>query len=523
MWKAEDLSRKEGEMAGMEEIGRVAYEKGEGPTYDRAPVLASKPVQPYEPVVIERPGGPEREERLWLYGRVVQGIEVNYEATPERLRRREAYDIGLEARREESPDLFRLLFVEILGALRERDDGLEVLEPEILPETGARVFRMPPRLLEAAFGLPQDGLEIGRVAVGVRAPFRLAREALPRGIGIFGRPGTGKSYGAGVLIEEIRELGIPVLSIDINGEFVGAVKKLGGVTLKPGGGFQIPLRYLEFSELEALLPRLTEVQADCVSAAFQELLDNGEDFGIEELAEKALEIGKEMGAQKGAPERAAQKILFLRRDPLIWNRGAKGGGAIGPKDWARLFLDYGAINIDMGGLTQERRDMTAAALCRMLQSYRERNQIPPFAFVLDEAHAFIPSGGSETASRRVIRNFIRRGRHLKIAPILVSQSPAGIDRQVLLLLNTRFIFALDGEDLRALSGFLADAPQELIDRIPKLPQGTAVVAASAEICRHVLPIRFRQRRTPHGAPTPDLAEEARKWLESHDGKEMRRG
>jgi DNA helicase HerA-like ATPase len=521
MRQAEDLSRKEDGAAGMEEIGRVAYEKGEGPTYDRAPVVASKPVQPYEPVVIEGPGGPGSGERLWIYGRVVQGIEVNYEATPERLRRREAYDLGLEARREDSPDLFRLLSVEILGALRERGDGLEALEPEILPETGARVFRMPPRLLEAAFGLPRDGLDIGRVAVGLRAPFRLSREALPRGIGIFGRPGTGKSYAAGVLIEEIHKLGIPSLIIDVNGETIGAARRLGGVTLEPGRSFKIPLRYLEFSELEALLPNLTEVQKDLISAAFEELLEKDEDFGVEDLASKIEEIGGQLQARPDAVGRAVAKVRRLGRDPLVWSGRRQAGAAVEPEDWARLFAERRVVNIYMGGLTQERRDMAAAALCRMLQSYRERSLIPPFAFVLDEAHAFVPSGGSETASRRVIRNFIRRGRHLKIASIMVSQSPAGIDRQVLLLLNTRFIFALDGEDLRALSGFLADAPQELIDRIPKLPQGTAVVAAGAEICRHVLPIRFRERRTPHGAPTPDLAEEARKWLEGESEKGRR--
>jgi len=504
----------------MEEIGRVAFVPDLGPTYDRAPVQASAPAQPYEPVVIEieAPEGGGGDGGFWIYGRVIQGVEVNYEATPERLRRRRAYAIGLEARREDSPDLYQLLTVEILGAIREQDGRLEVLGPEAIPKTNARVFRMPPPMVEAAFGLPRDGLEIGRVAVGVRAPFRLSREALPRGIGIFGRPGTGKSYAAGVLIEEIHRLGIPIVIIDVNRETVAAAEALGGVTLRPGRDFQIPLRYLEFSELEALLPRLTDVHRDYISAAFEELLEEGGDFGVEELAERTEAVGRQLSggdaASLRAAARAAAKVRFLRRDPLVWTGGESSRRrAVGPQDWAELLSRRRVVNIDVSGLTQERRDMATAALCRMLQSYRELDSVPPFAFVLDEAHAFVPSGSGDTASRRVIRNFIRRGRHLRIAPLVVSQSPAGIDRQILLLLNTRFFFALDGEDLRALSGFLADAPQELIDRIPKLPQGVAVVAASAEICRHVLLVRFRQRSTPHGAPTPDLAAEARSWLE----------
>lgn len=503
-------------MDDLEEIGQVAFVERAGPTYLQAPVMFSAPVRPYEPIVIELPS----QDGLWLYGRVVEAIEVNYEATPDRMRRRQAYDIPMDPRREDSPELYRIAMVEILGALQEADGRLEILEREILPETGARAFRMPPRMIAAAFGIPENGLELGTLAAGVRAPFRLPPEALARGIGIFGRPGTGKSYAAGVLIEEMREMGLPVLIIDIHGETVETAMALGGVTLQPGRDFKIPLRHLEFSELEALLPRLTEVHVDYISAAFQELLEEDRDFGIEDLARKTEEIGRQLGAQHEAEKRAARRVRFLKRDPLIWDpaSGPGGGAAVQPEDWARLLQERGTVNVYVGGLTQERRDMTAAALCRMLQSYREQDRIPPFAFVLDEAHAFIPSGGSETASRRVIRNFVRRGRHLKVAPILISQSPAGIDRQVLLLLNTRLIFALDGEDLRALSGFLADAPEELIARIPKLPQGTALAAAGMEILRHVALVRVRSRRTPHGAPTPDLAAEARAWRARQAGR-----
>lgn len=500
----------------MDEIGQVAFVEREGPTYRQVPVMVSAPVQPYEPVVVELPS----RDGLWFYGRVIEATEVNYEATPLRMRRRQAYDIPMDPRREDSPELFRIATVEILGALREANGRLEVLEAEVLPETGARVFRMPPRMTAAAFGIPEDGLDLGTLAVGVRAPFRLSREALARGIGIFGRPGTGKSYAAGVLIEEMRRVGLPVLIVDVNGETIETARALGGVTLVPGRDFQIPLRYLEFSELEALLPRLTEVHVDYIAAAFQELLEADRDFGIEDLASKTEKIGASLGAQKGAEQRAAGRVRFLRRDPLIWDpRPSPGpqssprrGIAAGPEDWARLFRERGVVNVYVGGLTQERRDMVVAALCRMLQSYRERDLVPPFAFALDEAHAFIPSGGSETASRQVIRNFVRRGRHLKTASVLISQSPAGIDRQILLLLNFRLIFALDGEDLRALSGFLADAPDELIGRIPKLPQGRALAAGGMEILRHVVLVRIRERRTPHGAPTPDLAAEAQAWL-----------
>src|SRR6185437_11816339 len=151
---------------------------------------------------------------------------------------------------------------------------------------------------------------------------------------------------------------------------------------------------------------------------------------------------------------------------------------------------------------QHERNLVVGSAARVLQTLRRQNRIPQFVFVLDEAHLFLPAGGETTPSTSVIRELVRTARHDGIGIVLISQSPASLDKQVLLTCNTRFVFALDREDLRIVGGTMGDLPEALLDRIPKLAKGTAIVSSGADIMRHSMLVSIsRKRRTREGAPT----------------------
>jgi DNA helicase HerA-like ATPase len=505
----------------MEEIGETCYVEMVGPGYDRVPFVldAGKDVRLYELLVV-------RDGRREYYGRVVAGEERSEDATPERLRKQKAmfYDAG--PRRDDDFTLVRTQHLEILGQLVRGDDGaIEVVEPDFLPEVKARVIRPDDADLARLAGMPAEGYRLGWALVGRELEFVLDVRAPSRHLGIFGRPGTGKSYLAGALSEEFVDRGIPIISFDVNGEMEEAVEELGGINLTPGKDIRVPIRFLDSHEFLAAAPHMTRDQEAVVLDAFVDLRDDpqaSDTFEIDDLSDRIQAIGTQLGGgQAGVGARAAQKIQRLHTDYILGDRRADGTPirvpVRTPADWEALFRERPCINLFLGRLSGRRRETVVAAVCRLLQRLRQQDQIPPFVLMLDEAHFFVPSG-NRSSSTDVVRDFVRVGRHGPMGTVLISQSPSGIDRQILLLVNTVFAFALTGDDVRAVGDFLADAPPELVGRIPLLRAGTAVVGAAKDTLRHALLVRIRQRRTKHTAQTVDLAEEARRWREERGGR-----
>jgi DNA helicase HerA-like ATPase len=123
---------------------------------------------------------------------------------------------------------------------------------------------------------------------------------------------------------------------------------------------------------------------------------------------------------------------------------------------------------------------------------------------------FIPQG-EESPSSQVLREVIRWGRHYGVCLILITPSPTDIDRKTIRITNTRFIFAIEPDQLEALRGVFADAPEEIIHRLPKLEQGTCLLTGSRETVRHALLVKIKARKTTHGGTTPDIVGEAKSF------------
>jgi DNA helicase HerA-like ATPase len=75
---------------------------------------------------------------------------------------------------------------------------------------------------------------------------------------------------------------------------------------------------------------------------------------------------------------------------------------------------------------------------------------------------------------------------------------------VLKRLQTRFVFALEKDQLRAIQGVLADLDERILDQLPKLPRGVCAVSGSGELVRHGFMVRVRERKTPVGGRTPTV-------------------
>jgi len=82
-----------------------------------------------------------------------------------------------------------------------------------------------------------------------------------------------------------------------------------------------------------------------------------------------------------------------------------------------------------------------------------------------------------------------------------------MDRSVLKRMLTRFIFAVEPDQLDALRGVFSDAPDALIEHLPKLPVGRCLATGVSETVKHATVMDIRERNTPDGGETPDVFED----------------
>jgi DNA helicase HerA-like ATPase len=166
----------------------------------------------------------------------------------------------------------------------------------------------------------------------------------------------------------------------------------------------------------------------------------------------------------------------------------------------------------------------ATAVLRELQNLRLKHHIPPYVMVIDEAHLFVPQD-SGSPCKQIIREGVRIGRHHGICLVLMTQSPTDIDKSVIRQCNTRLVFALEPDQLDAIRGVKADASEELLRSLPKMPRGTFLLSGTYESIKHTIPVEIRKRTTQdsEGGKTPDIFSEMKStWIEKIDGLKARR-
>lgn len=495
------------------QIGVTAYQEpsDEGPTFQSVPFRVEAEERPSLDsfAVVERADT----NGVLHYGRIASGMERNPESDAATQQAADAYNIDRGDVRpgDHDPKVVRVMTLEVLGELDFNDGQVTARQPQSLPQTGQNVYVVAGDRLPELLDLPStdDGFEIGELRSGGRTTqFALSREAIARHIVILGRTGVGKTHTAHVTIEELVSAGVPVVSFDIVDDAGPMAESLGGKTVSPGDSLNIPYSLIGFEAFEEFL-NLTPDQRELVETAYNEihqqaleqLREEGEvDIPYQELLDEIEDYGSNIGSN--ATGRAKNRAKWgLRLSPL----GTK------INEWDRLLLENPMLNIDIGNLGQEERKLVIGAVGRMLQQLRRRDEVPPFVLVIDEAHKYVPSGSSSSTAANVMRDLIQTARHDSIGVVLITQSPTSLDDVALRTANTHIVLALSRNELSDVKGLFGDLAPETIERIPKLEKGRAMVASARDLMRHTVPVDIRDRRTPEGAPTPDLVRDAAEW------------
>lgn len=450
-----------------------------------------------------------RRERTQLIGRVRAAHEHNPNEDPQNINVRDTLGIAPNYPSEEdSTTIYRLIEADLI----EEIVGSEIRSPETLPNSGAEVFVASADEIVQTLGLEKetkDGLYIGETVSGSPSNIVLKRDTIQRHMFICGTTGSGKSYALGVVAEELVKHGLPIIFIDTQDEYSALTNKLGGRTLVPGKDFNIRISSLTDRELLDLVPTDSELHKNIIASAFLELQDEIKvgtrtKFLLKDLLDRIEIVGPRLTNRNDSIDLTLKRTKFLERAEIF-------GEGVERANWPKLMLPCLAIKCKH--LTSSKLQTVATALLRELQDLRLRDFIPPYAVVIDEAHLFVPEGEGSPC-KQIIREGVRIGRHHGICLILLTQSPVDIDKSVIRQCNTRLVFALEADQLDAIRGVKADASDEMLRALPKMPRGTCLLSGTYETVKHTIPVKIRTRNTPAstGGDAPDIFKEmADKW------------
>lgn len=482
----------------------IALESAHSPNYLKqhfrvAPHIPSP--KPGSMVAVEAITDDGRHSRI--LERVINAWEVNPHEDAFSSNLREVIPIRTEYAGEGSSTvIYRVAEVEPLkeALLNENGQITEIRDVQTLPRAGTPVYEATEEQIIEALGLaddPERGIHIG-VLTGSQIPVVLKRDVIQRHIFIGGGIGSGKSYTRGVLAEELQMLGVPQVNIDVNGEMVDAAIELGGNNLEPGVGFQLPLSALTADDVINATPSLNGNMIELVRHAHEELLKisrkTGNYFLLKDLISKIEEVAPALDMNNASTRgRAISRVESLKRIKYL--------GV--PYDWGSALKPGAFININCKGMLVSDLRIITATIARDLQRLGQTRQFPFVAFSIDEFHLVTPHNEA-SVSLQVLRELARIGRHVRIGLILTTQSPQDVDRSILKRLLTRFLHAIEPDQLDSLRGIFSDASEDLIKQLPKMPQGTCILTGAYETIRHASVIQVRQRSTTHGGQTPDI-------------------
>ena len=468
-------------------------------------------------VAVEIEPVPDTLERVFLMLRVNGVREVNPHETPEGATVREVIPIPIKYSPEgRSTVIYRLANAEPLEEVVVDDQFCvkRTRSPQAMARAGYEVFNADHTLVSGAFGFETNAdsaLEVGEMPdVGV--PVNLPRNLVQRHIFIAGGIGSGKSYTRGVLAEELARLGVPQVNIDVNGEMVDCARDLGGKTLSlERGEFTLPLSALTGQDVIDAVPAINRgTNIETLVAHAQEqltkdrVLARGEDFGVQDLRDEIVRLAPnlEMNSRTSVP--AAARVESLNRLSYL--------GA--PFDWESELQPGAFVNIDCRRMLLSDLRLVTASVARDLQRLARAARLPFLVLSVDEFHLVAPNG-EEVVTKQVLREIARLGRHLRIGLILTTQSPSDVDRPILKRLLTRFLHAIEPDQLDALRGVFSDAPESLVRGLPKMPVGRCVVTGAFETVKHAAVVDIRRRVTTDGGGSPPIWDElaAKGWTQ----------
>ncbi|ABE51911.1 helicase HerA domain-containing protein [Methanococcoides burtonii] len=404
-----------------------------------------------------------------------------------------------------------------------RDPSGLLRSPKTPFSPGDDIFPADNDLISSALGLSGNEMYIGMLD-GTDIPVHLSVNSLvQKHVSILAKTGSGKSYTAAVLLEELLDRKVPLLIIDPHSEYASmkdaspkndGFKKFGispkgygsNVTIytpankviNPNADelFRLNGNNLTAKDLTAIFPdNFTATHIGILYEAIQKLRAEMETYTLDDII-------FEVGNNESKARWNVMGVLEDIRDSDILSSS--------PTELTELMHNGKASVIDFKGVPPELQSMIVARLCSALFEARKMNAIPPGMLVVEEAHNFAPERGfSKTASSEVLRTIASEGRKFGLGMMVISQRPARIDKNVLSQCGTQIIMKVTNpNDLKSISKGLEGVNSFVEDELMRLPPGVAMLVSN-DIERPVL-VDIRVRKSKHGGESVNVLKSSKK-------------
>jgi len=426
------------------------------------------------------------------------------------------------------------------------DAAMGFVNPRIPPRTGAPIRIAPDEMLgEVLCRLAPE--EQGAVHIG--SLLNRPQDAVPavldaRGftsthLAIIASTGAGKSYLAGVILEELLRPHnrAAVLVIDPHAEYdtLTAMQRhpafradgyAAKVSVKRPDTIKVRFSSLTLPDLRYLLPNLSERMHYLLGRAYGQVQRRYNDRWTHEHL--LVEV------KRGLDDKPVTDVDEVKEeDPTV-------GGLIwrinNLRTQSRIFDDYENMALDdllepgkctvlqLNEVPEREQQIVVATLLRRIDQARRNTvrgrskqgdelYLPYPVFVLiEEAHNFAPAG-DEIVTTQILKQILSEGRKFGVAVGLISQRPGKLDGDVLSQCMTQCIMRIvNPVDQAHVAESVESVGRDLLMELPALSRGQVIVAGVS--VNTPMLVRVRARLTPHGAQDPNAPEEWRRYFDA---------
>jgi hypothetical protein len=336
-------------------------------------------------------------------------------------------------------------------------------------------------------------------------------------IAVLGSSGSGKSCTVSSLLQKVTAFpDTNIIILDIHNEYAAAFKDVSNYLNI--AELEFPFWLMNFEEMQEMFIDEKDEHASSQITVLKDLIiaskkgknpqladvltiDTPVYFDISEVRAKMqyLDTEKITGSTTGGPKEGpfyGKFTRFLVRLDSKLN-DPRYAFMFKPKQYLtsesmkdlmeRIFGKGGSAKVtlmDMSGVPFDIVNTIVAMLARMSFDFNFWNMHRrdfPILLVFEEAHNYLPSGGSTTkAARRVVERIAKEGRKYGVSCMIVSQRPTEVSETILSQCSNFVILRLTNPiDQNYVRRLEPDSFAGLVDILPALRQGEALIVGDA--------------------------------------------